>query len=86
MQNKIVWAVKYANDHLDPSPLIMSFDTESEAHDWACYEVERRVQWAVDHSYYFIDEEDRAKLEESEWSLVRIWKTLRVPMKEQEDA
>lgn len=82
MQNKTVWAVEYKIDHLDPSPLIMSFDTESEAHDWAAHEVEQRVQWTVDHSYYFIDDKDRELMEASEWLLVRIWKTLRVPMKE----
>ncbi len=73
-----VWAVKYAIDSLDPSPLIMSFETEQEAQDWASREVSQRVQHTVDHSPYRVSEDDLKHLEETEWSLVRIWETVRV--------
>lgn len=76
------WAVEYKIDNLDPKPLVMSFDTEEEAITWAGTEVMCRVQWTVDHHPYSIDEGELRDIEEMEWSLVRIWKTERVLMKE----
>mgnify|MGYP004459069739 FL=1 len=73
-----VWAVTYAIDSLDPSPMVMSFDTEQEAHDWVSREVSQRVQYTVDHHPYSLDERERADIEEMEWSLVKISETVRV--------
>lgn len=71
-KTKVKWVVSYAIDSLDPSPMVMSFDTWDEAHDWVVHEVEQRVQYTVDHHPYSLDEGERNDIEEMELSLVSI--------------
>ncbi len=66
------WVVTYAIDSLDPSPLVMSFDTWDEAHDWLAHEIDQRVQYIVDHSPYSVTEEEREEIVESETALARV--------------
>ena len=66
------YVVTYAVDHLDPNPTTKTFDTFDEAHDWLAEEMERRVQFAVDHSPYRVSEKDRDQMLEGEASLARL--------------
>jgi len=66
------YQVTYAIDSLDPKPTVETFDTESEAIDWLCDEVARRVDHIVQHSPYMIDESDVEAIVEAEHSLARI--------------
>ena len=67
------WVVTYAIDSLDPSPMVMSFDTWDEAQDWIVREVEQRVQYEVEHSPYYVTEE-RDQMTETEACLVSVEK------------
>ena len=67
-----MWKVTYAIDSLDPNPDQFTFDSEWEALDFASEEIERRVQFQVDHSPYAIDESDLDSMREIESTLVRI--------------
>ena len=64
--------VTYAIDTLDTSPEVKFFDRFNEVEDYLSEEVERRVQWTVDHSQTSISEEERQTLEEIEHSLITI--------------
>ena len=59
-------------DSLDPSPVIKTFDTESEALDWVSDETQRRVEHIVQHSPYSISEKEYDELLEQETLLVNI--------------
>lgn len=59
-------------DSLDPNPERFEFDTWDEAEDWYHEEIERRVQWQVEHSPYPVSEKERGHIEEQERQLVRI--------------
>ena len=55
-----MYQVIYSADYLDSKPLVKYFEDEefNELEDFLLEEVERRVQWSVDHSPYQVDEED----------------------------
>ena len=72
--------VIYAIDTLDTSPEVKFFDFFNEVEDYLTEEVERRVQWAVEHSQYSISEEERQRLEEFEYSLITIEEIKEVPL------
>ena len=72
--------VIYAIDTLDTSPEVKFFDFFNEVEDYLTEEVERRVQWAVEHSQYSISEEQRKRLEEFEYSLITIEEIKEVPL------
>ena len=72
--------VIYAIDTLDTSPEVKFFDFFNEGEDYLTEEVERRVQWAVEHSQYSISEEERQRLEEFEYSLITIEEIKEVPL------
>ena len=59
-------------DSLDPSPDVIAFADVSEAEDWVSDEVERRVQYQVDHSPYSVSEADRGAMTEAEFALFTI--------------
>ena len=61
-----MYQVIYSADYLDSKPLVKYFE------DFLLEEVERRVQWSVDHSPYQVDEEERQSFEEIEWTLIQI--------------
>ena len=52
-----MYQVIYSADYLDSNPLVKYFENEefNELEDFLLEEVERRVQWSVDHSPYSID-------------------------------
>ena len=54
------------------SPEIKIFDLWDELQDYIIEEVERRVQFQVDHSPFSISEKEREEIEEEEWTLVKI--------------
>ena len=68
MKYKLTHAVCY----LDSKPEIKIFDLWDELQDYITGEVERRVQFQVEHSPFSISEEERESLEQEEYSLVKI--------------
>ena len=68
------YQVTYAIDSLDTKPVIKTFESEFEAEEWLNDEVQRRMDYVVQHSPYTISEEEYREIEEYEYSLVRIEK------------
>ncbi len=62
--------VTYKIDRLDNEPDVEYFDTMQEAHEWADEEMERRVEWAVNHSPYYVTRERERELLETELLLI----------------
>lgn len=71
-----MYQVIYSADYLDSNPLVKYFEDQEydELEDFLHEEVERRIQWEVDHSPYQVDEEERQMIEEQEWTLIQILK------------
>lgn len=67
-----VAVVTAAADSCDPNPDVIAFDTVWEAEDWVAEEIERRVQYAVDHSPHPVSEDDRDSMVETETELFTI--------------
>jgi len=59
-------------DYLDPKPIEALFNDFDEALDYMQNIVERRTQWAIEHSQYFVDEQELKDIEETEWSLIKL--------------
>ena len=59
-------------DAMDPNPDVIAFDTVWEAEDWVAEEVERRVQYQVDHSPHPVTEDDREAMTENEIMLFEL--------------
>jgi len=59
-------------DYLDPKPIEALFNDFDEALDYMQNIVERRTQWTVEHSQYFVDEQELKDIEETEWSLIKL--------------
>ena len=68
------YKVTYAIDSLDTNPTIKTFEHEYEAEEWLNDEVQRRMDYVVQHSPYTISEEEYREIEENEYTLVRIEK------------
>ena len=68
------YKVTYAIDSLDTKPVIKTFEHEYEAEEWLHNEVQERMDYIVQHSQYTISEKEYKKIEENEYSLVRIEK------------
>jgi len=68
------YKVTYAIDSLDTNPVIKTFEYEYEAEEWLFDEVQRRMDYTIQHSPYTISEEEYREIEEIEYSLVRIEK------------
>ncbi len=68
------YKVTYAIDSLDTNPVIKTFDEEYEALEWLNDEVQRRMDYVVQHSPYTISEKEYQEIEENEYQLVRIEK------------
>ena len=58
--------------YMDSNPDIKTFDDWDELQDYITQEVERRVQFQIDHSSYSISENEREKIEQEEYTLVKI--------------
>ena len=68
------YKVTYASFPLDEKPVIKTFDEHYEMEEWIFDEVQRRMDYIVQHSPYTISEEEYREIEEYEYSLVRIEK------------
>ena len=68
------YKVTYAIDSLDINPVIKTFEFEYEAEEWLNDEVQRRMDYIVQHSQYTISEKEYKEIEENEYTLVRIEK------------
>ena len=66
------YKVTYAIDSLDTNPVIKTFDEEYEALEWLENEVDRRVNFTVQHCPYKLSDREIINIEELEYSLVRI--------------
>lgn len=80
------WAVSLSIDHLDPSPMVMTFDTWDEAHDWLAREIDQRVQWYVETMPYSVTEDEREGLIENEFTLAKIERKRFVKLTTKENA
>lgn len=61
-----------ASDSMDPHPDVIAFDTVYDAEDWVSDEIERRVQFRVEHSPQAISEDERDQWSEEEKALFTI--------------
>ena len=66
------YKVTYKIDSLDTNPSIKMFNDSNEMSDYIHEEVQRRVNWSVEHSPYSLSDKDRKDMEAVEYSLVRI--------------
>jgi len=64
--------VTYAKDSLDSNPTIKTFDTEYEAEEWLHSEVDRRINFTIEHCPYKLSDREIINIEEIEYSLVRL--------------
>lgn len=68
------YRVTYAVDSLDPNPMVMEFSEEWEMYEWLYEEMDRRIQFTVEHSPYTVENDEMNLLYEVEASLVSIEK------------
>jgi len=68
------YKVTYAIDSLDTNPTIKTFEHEYEAEEWLHDEVQRRIDFTVQHCPYKLSDTEIINIEESEYSLVRLEK------------
>lgn len=67
-----VAVVTVAVDSLDPFPERIAFASEWEAQDWVADEVQRRIDYRVQHSAYAVSDEELSQWEEEEMQLIWI--------------
>ena len=70
----MTYKVTYAIDSLDTQPVVKLFDEEYEALEWMSDEIQRRIEYVVEHSQFSISEKEYQEIEENEHTLVRIEK------------
>ena len=68
------YKVTYAIDSLDTNPVIKTFDEYYEMQEWIHDEVQRRIDFCIQHNPFLIDERELNLMTEHEYSLVRIEK------------
>ena len=66
------YKVTYACFPLDEKPVIKIFEHEYEAEEWLHSEVDRRINFTIEHCPYKLSDKEIINIEESEYSLVRI--------------
>ncbi len=66
------YQVTYARDYLDPNPTVKTFNEWDEMQDCITEEVERRVQFFVDHSPFMVTDQERLDQEQIEYTLLTI--------------
>lgn len=66
------YRVTYAVDSLDPNPMVMEFFEEWEMYEWLYEEMDRRIQFTVEHSPHTVEDDEMNLLYEVEASLVSI--------------
>ena len=66
------YKVIYAVDYLDSNPTIKYFDDWYDMQDYVHDEIQRRIDYIVQHSSFTISEEEYKEIEEYEYSLLKI--------------
>jgi len=66
------YKVTYAIDSLDSNPIIKIFDNHYDMEEWVHDEVQRRVEFQIEHSPFGVCDKEYRELEEYEYSLVRM--------------
>jgi len=66
------YKVTYAIDSLDSNPTIKTFNEHYEMEEWVHDEVQRRIEFQIEHSPFSISEKEYREIEEYEYSLIRI--------------
>ena len=66
------YKVTYASDYLDPTPIIKTFDSHYDMEEWVHDEVQRRIEFQIEHSPFSISEKEYREIEEYEYSLIRM--------------
>ena len=67
-----MWKVYYSIDSLDTNPAIYTFDDRDMMDDFIYEEINRRVQFIVDHSPYALSEKDIEGIRANEKLLIKI--------------
>jgi len=67
-----MWKVYYSVDSLDPNPNIYTYDDRDIMDDFLYEEINRRVQFIVDHSPYALSEENIEDIRCNERLLIKI--------------
>ena len=67
------YKVTYPHDEMDyKNPTVKFFAFHNEMEDWVHEEVQRRVDFTVQHSFDTVSEEQLKEIEEYEWYLVKV--------------
>tara|TARA_B100001248_G_scaffold51953_1_gene33841 strand:- start:1171 stop:1386 length:216 start_codon:yes stop_codon:yes gene_type:complete len=66
------YKVTYAIDSLDTNPIIKIFEEHYEMEEWVHDEVQRRIDFCIQHNPFLIDERELNLMTEHEYSLVKI--------------
>ena len=66
------YKVTYASFPLDEKPVIKTFKHDYEAEEWVFDEVQRRIDFTVQHSDFCLNDKEYKEIEEYEYSLIRI--------------
>ena len=67
------YKVTYPHDEMDwKNPTVKFFDLHDEMEDWVHEEVQRRIDFTVQHSPFTVSEEEYKEIEEYEWYLVKV--------------
>jgi len=66
------YKVSYYHDEMDSKPTVKFFDLHNEMEDWIHEEVQKRVDYTVQHSCDTVSEEEYKQIEEYEYYLVKI--------------
>ena len=66
------YKVTYAIDSLDSNPTIKIFDNHYDMEEWVHDEVQRRVEFQIEHSPFSVSEKEYREIEEYEYSLIRM--------------
>ena len=66
------YKVSYYHHEMDSKPTVKFFDLHNEMEDWIHDEVQRRVDYTIQHSSNTVSEEEYKQIEEYEYYLVKI--------------
>ena len=66
------YKVIYPIDSLDTLPIIKTFDSHYDMEEWIHDEVQRRIDFTVQHSDFCLNDKEYKEIEEYEYSLVKI--------------
>ena len=66
------YKVIYPIDSLDLIPTIKTFDSHYDMEEWVHDEVQRRIDFTVQHSDFCLNDKEYKEIEEYEYSLIKI--------------